>query len=59
MIKWTTRVKSIQLSAMPLCILASVLNGLNAGEVNLTSVIEDVFGFHSKLVTMISNAWEE
>ena len=59
MIKWTFRVKSTRLLAMPLCILVSVLNGLNVGELNLTSVIEDVFGFHTKLVSMISNAWEE
>jgi hypothetical protein len=41
---------------MPRRFLVSVLNGLNAGELNLASAIEDAFGFHSKAVIVISNA---
>jgi len=32
------------------------VSGLNAGELNLTSAIEDVFGFNSKVVIVISYA---
>jgi hypothetical protein len=44
---------------MPKCILASVLNGLIEEELNSASTIEDIFGFLSKAVIVISDPQKE